>query len=81
MYVNKCKGDGCLLSLKCKRFMDKDSEQQCYFTDAPYRVIGTETKCEYFINNEDEERGTGEIEPNGIEETKQDTGNGLEKSS
>ena len=73
MYVSKCKGDGCLLSLKCKRFMDKDSEQQCYFTDAPYRVIGTETKCEQFINNEDEERGIGEIEPNGIEETKQDS--------
>ena len=81
MYVRKCKGDGCLLSLKCKRFTSEESEQQSYFTDAPYRVVGTETKCEYFINNEDEERGTGETKPNGIEETKQDTGNGLEESS
>ena len=76
-----CRGDGCLLSLKCKRFVADGTKPMHVFTDAPYRVVGTETKCEYCINNEDEERGTGEIELNRIEETKQDIGNGLEESS
>jgi hypothetical protein len=73
MYVSKCKGDGCLLSLKCKRFTSEESEQQSYFTDAPYRVIGTETKCDYFINQEDEKGRTGSDDIGGVEEEKQTT--------
>jgi hypothetical protein len=72
-YVMMCHAHGCLLSLNCKRFTAKPSEQQAYFTDAPYRFINNETICEYYINNEDEERRIGENEPNGIEETKQDS--------
>jgi len=74
-----CRGDGCLLSLKCKRFVTDETKPMFVFTDAPYRVTvtetGTETNCEYFINNEYEEGRIRETEPNGIEETKQDTGN------
>ena len=68
-----CKGDGCLLSLKCKRFVTDETKPMYVFTDAPYRVINNETKCDYFINQDNEKGRTGEIEPNGIEETKQDS--------
>jgi hypothetical protein len=68
-----CRGDGCLLSLKCKRFVTDETKPMFVFTDAPYRFINNETICEYYINNEDEERRIGENEPNGIEETKQDS--------
>jgi hypothetical protein len=43
------------------------------FTDAPYRVINNETKCDYFINQEDEKSRTGETDFGGIEETEQTT--------
>jgi len=76
MDITMCHAHGCLLSLNCKRFTAKPSELQAYFTDAPYRVVNGKTECEYFWNtkdNEDEERRIGENEPNGIEETKQDS--------
>lgn len=56
--------------------MAKPNEYQSYFTDAPYRVVNGKTECEYhwIINEtENEERRFGENEPNGIEETKQDS--------
>ena len=73
MNTQMCKGDGCLLSLKCKRFVTDETKPMFVFTDAPYRVINNETKCDYFINQDNEKGRTGEIEPNGIEETKQDS--------
>lgn len=83
-----CKADGCILSLKCKRYTANSSWMQSYFTDSPYRVINGETKCEMFwgetqdsimnqlkdiTNGEDNERRTGENDDRGIEEKEQRT--------
>lgn len=82
MDITLCKGHGCILSLKCRRYMAKSSgEYQSYFTDSPYRVIDGETKCEMFwgeiqdsiinqlneiVNGED---NSGGIENNGLNST------------
>jgi hypothetical protein len=79
-YVMMCHAHGCLLSLNCKRFTGKPSEQQAYFTDAPYRVVGAKTECEYFWNTKDNEDdktrkgGIEEIAAGGTEETQQGNG-------
>lgn len=43
-----CKGDGCLLAYRCKRFTEQPIEGQEYFTDAPYRVIDDTLHCDMF---------------------------------
>jgi len=68
-----CRGDGCLLSLKCKRFVTDETKPMFVFTDAPYRFINNETKCDYFINKDHEESRTGETDIRGIEDAKQTT--------
>ena len=73
MNTQMCKGDGCLLSLKCKRFVTDETKPMFAFTDAPYRVINNETKCDYFINQEHEKGRTGSDDVGGTEEEKQTT--------
>lgn len=43
-----CLGSGCLLSLKCKRYIPLPIDNTEYFTDAPYRVINGKTECNMF---------------------------------
>lgn len=84
MDITMCKADGCILALKCKRYTAKESEMQSYFTDAPYRIVNGETKCEMFwgetqdsimnqlneiVNGKDNERRTGETGTQRIKET------------
>ena len=48
MDITMCKADGCLLSLKCKRYISQPSEIQSWFTEAPYRVVNGKTECDMF---------------------------------
>lgn len=43
-----CRGEGCLLAFRCRRFTDKPSENQYYFTDAPFKVIENTLHCDMF---------------------------------
>lgn len=92
MDITMCKGNGCLLSLKCKRYLAKPGMHQSYFTDAPYRVVNDKTECAYFWEvsqsseltqlkeTTDEERRIAETDIGGIEETEQTTGERFEGS-
>lgn len=72
--ISKCRGDGCLLALNCKRYLVEPTEYQLYFTDAPYRFIDGKTECSMYLENktndngEDNERGSAE---NGLGATKE----------
>ncbi len=76
----KCKGDGCLLAFRCKRFTAYVADNNPpYFADAPYKVVNDILSCVMFIGlneNENGEDNTGRTESDGlgnIEETKQGT--------
>lgn len=83
-----CKGDGCLLAFRCRRFTEKPSSQQYYFTDAPYKIVNDALHCDYFwgetqdsiyeqlkdiTDAKDNKRGIGKDAIGRTEETKQGT--------
>lgn len=80
--IIKCNGQGCLLSLHCKRYAPIKEDNTEYFTDAPYRVVNGKTECAYqWITKEETngERRIGETDIRGVEEIEQ--GNGEETES
>lgn len=79
--IGYCKARGCLLSEKCKR-AKPPSEDVFFFTDEPFRIVGTKFTCEMFWGDTesgyltqqketDGKGGAGEAEFRGIEETEQ----------
>ena len=44
--ITKCKGDGCPIKEKCKRFTAKSGIRQAWFTFVPFN--NDEKKCEMF---------------------------------
>lgn len=52
--ITKCTGDKCDKKESCLRYTQEEASWQSYF-HPPFKVVGEDQVCDYFIPNKDKE--------------------------